>query len=76
MSNLQASTSLSNPALPVARSRLFDEVVTLLGALLQPGPLVREVETMGKQLAQARRLETSDPARAAQLRRQAARACA
>lgn len=76
MSNLQASTSLSNPALPAARSRLFDEVVTLLGALLQPGPLVREVETMGKQLAQARRLEASDPDRAAQLRRQAARACA
>jgi hypothetical protein len=39
------------------------------------GVLISEVETMGKLLARAQRVESTDPVLAAALRRQAARAC-
>lgn len=78
MSDYQASTTfdaLASPA-PRARGRLLDEVLTLLDVLLQPGKLVREVEEMGRLLAQAHRIEARDPEAAERLRRRASQACA
>ena len=51
------------------------EVRAFLVAILYPGKLVREVEQMGRLLAEAQRIEASDPHRASVLRRRASRAC-
>jgi hypothetical protein len=53
--------------------RVARETSALLGALLSPGKLVAEVETMRKLQAEADRIEATEPVRAAVLRRQAAR---
>jgi hypothetical protein len=53
--------------------RLAQESSALLDALLSPGKLVAEVETMRKLQTEADRIEATQPARAAVLRHQAAR---
>ncbi len=51
------------------------EVRAFMGAIFSPGKLVREVEQMGRLLAEAQRIEATDPYRASVLRRRASRAC-
>jgi hypothetical protein len=73
VSHTQASTSpfiLISPAAPTG-SRWFADVMTVIGAMLRPGPLVRDVERMGKLLREADRIEGQDPVRAQALRREA-----
>ena len=55
-----------------AMNMLPAEAVTLLGALLQPGKVLTEVEQMGKLLRAANAVDGRDPARARALRRRAA----
>ena len=52
---------------------IIDEVSETLAALLSPGPLIREVEQMQALHRSAATVEASNPVRAAQLRREAAR---
>lgn len=54
-----------------AMQQLASETLTLVGALLQPGKVLDEVEQMGKLLAAANALDERDPARAQLLRRRA-----
>ena len=56
--------------LQAAVATFADEAVTLIGALLQPGRVLAEVEQMSKLLAAAN--AQGDPARANLLRRRAA----
>lgn len=63
----------SSPALPAGLRRLAEEVSALLEALLHPARLVAQVEQMRSLQLQADRVEATDPARAAALRRRAAR---
>jgi hypothetical protein len=58
-----------------AGRRFVAEVSALAQALLQPGKFVAEVESIRKLHVEADRIEPRQPARAAQLRSQAA-ACA
>ena len=51
---------------------LAQEAVTLLGALLQPGRVLDEVDQMRQLLVAANALDATDPYRAALLRRRAA----
>ena len=53
--------------------QLMDEVSTLVPALLSPGRLIREMETMRALQLEAERIETNQPARAGALRREATR---
>lgn len=52
---------------------LATEVIVMAQALLNPRKIIREVEQFRALCQQADRLESSDPAAAAALRRQAAR---
>lgn len=54
-----------------ALTHFTDEAVELVKALAMPSRVVREAEMMGELLAQARRLENTQPRRAANLRRRA-----
>jgi hypothetical protein len=54
-------------------ARLAEVTMTVLDAMLNPGRIIAEVEQMRRLLNQAARIEATDPARAAQLREQAAR---
>jgi len=54
-------------------ARLAEVTVTVLAAMLNPGRIIAEVEQMRRLLNQATRIAATDPARAAQLREQAAR---
>ncbi len=58
-----------------AASRGLKAVFKFLEAMAQPGPVIAEVQAMGRLLQQAHRVEARDPAQAAMLRRQAARFC-
>lgn len=63
---------------PLARrvlQRAGAEVSALAGALLSPGKLVAEVEAIHKLRAEADRIESRQPVRAAALRREAAAQC-
>ena len=51
---------------------LAQEAAALLGALLQPGRVLGEVEEMRRLLVAANALDATDPGRAALLRRRAA----
>lgn len=64
-----------SPRVRRALDRMARETSVLLGALLSPGRLVAEVESMRKLHAEADRIEAKQPARAAALRRQAAALC-
>lgn len=76
MSNTHASTTFYPPrSFGSALSQLAAEVGAFIDAITQPRKLIREVESMADLLAQARRIEATDPQRAAILRRRAARAC-
>ena len=67
-------TSATHPSrLHTALGAFAAEATALLGALLQPGRVLSEVEQMGKLLAAANSLDARDPARATLLRRRAAR---
>ena len=66
------STSVAAPSrLQVALGALASETFNLLGALLQPGKVLTEVEQMGKLLVAANALDERDPMRAQRLRRRA-----
>ena len=65
------STAAAPSRIQVAMSVLASEALTLLGALLQPGKVLREVDQMGKLLVAANALDERDPARAQMLRRRA-----
>lgn len=54
-----------------AIGRLANELFTLVGALLQPGKVLGEVDQMSKLLVAANALDERDPARAQLLRRRA-----
>jgi hypothetical protein len=56
-----------------ALKTLVDEVSETLAALLNPGKVIAEVEQMQALRTQATRLQSRNPAAAAQLRRRAAR---
>ena len=56
-----------------ACSGLFDEASLLARSLLRPGQVIDEVERMAALQREAYRVEASDPARAAALRRRMAR---
>lgn len=64
--------ALRTPRARRVLNRLRRETTALLGALLSPNKLVAEVEAMRKLQAEANRIETTQPARAAVLRHQAA----
>ena len=53
--------------------RFADEASTLLGALLNPRSVIREVEEMRELFDAAARIEPADPTRAAAMRRRASR---
>lgn len=63
------------PAGPTLARVLRAEARALLAALAAPQALVSEVQAMGALLAEARRIETRDPARAEALRQEASRRC-
>lgn len=52
-----------------------DEVVELFKALLSPNKIIGEVERMRALQVEADRIQATEPARAAALRRLAARSC-
>lgn len=57
--------------LQAAINVLANEALTLLGALLQPGKVLTEVDQMGKLLVAANALDEREPMRAQLLRRRA-----
>ena len=67
------STAAAPSRLQAAMSVLASEAASLLGALLQPGKVLTEVEQMGKLLVAANAMDERDPARAQLLRRRASR---
>lgn len=74
MSASHTSSRFAQPsALPGVVNALFDEAVEFFKALLSPSKLIVEVEQMHALQVEARRIEASEPGRAAMLRRQAAR---
>lgn len=62
---------------PIGVSGVFKafahEAYTLMSAMLSPGKIIEEVEQMRALQLEAARIEATDPARAAALRRRAAR---
>ena len=74
MSTLDHSLPATSAAgrLPAVLMRLAHEAAVLLGALLQPGRVLDEVEEMRRLLVAANALDATDPGRAALLRRRAA----
>ncbi|MFM2065847.1 MAG: hypothetical protein RLZZ584_756 [Pseudomonadota bacterium] len=72
MSTLSASFRHSSEG-SRALHTLGQEVLAFVQAILQPGRIIREVEQMRALQVQAARIEADDPARAAELRRRAAR---
>jgi len=73
MSAITANTHYgARDGMPAAFKVFVDEATALVEALVNPGKLIREVEQMQALHAQARRIEASEPARAAELRRRAA----
>jgi hypothetical protein len=74
MSTLDASASFNRTSDGAhAFKTLTNEAVALLQALLQPGKIIGEVQQMHALQVQARRIEATNPAQAAELRRRAAR---
>lgn len=67
------SSSAAPSRLQSALGTFAAEATALLGALLQPGRVLSEVEQMGKLLSAANAMDASDPARATMLRRRASR---
>lgn len=72
-SSSSLSRSLPAPLGGTAWQAFRAEASVLLQAILNPGPLLDQVETMRKLYRQADRLEATDPARAALLRQRASR---
>jgi hypothetical protein len=68
-----SATIAAPTAFSSAVGRLFDEAITLLAALLNPRSVIEEVEAMSALHRRAAALESSDPERAARLRREASR---
>ena len=66
------SANAAPTRLQAALSTLAREAFTLLGALLQPGQVLGEVDRMGRLLRAANAVHDSDPHRAQLLRRRAA----
>lgn len=56
---------------PSAFKAFAEEVMVLAQALLSPGKIIAEVEQMRALQVEASRIENTEPARAADLRRQA-----
>jgi hypothetical protein len=75
MSHNPASTSSLGRAtvVPAGLQSFLTEIGNLMGVMLSPGRLIRDVEAMGKLLRQASQIESKNPEGAAALRRQAAR---
>ena len=73
MADYQASTTFNPSFVERPAGRFLEQVFTVIDTLLQPGRLIADVESMGKLLAEAHRVEAQDPARAAHLRRLAAK---
>lgn len=67
------SRPLVAPRLGSALQTLAAEAAALLRAFAKPGELIAEVEQMRSLYKQADRIEAANPARAALLRRRAAR---
>lgn len=67
------SASLPTGRLALGLHRFADEASTLLGALLNPRSVIREVEEMRELFDAAARIEPTDPSRAAALRRRASK---
>ncbi|MBS0450484.1 MAG: hypothetical protein JSS14_04170 [Proteobacteria bacterium] len=65
------STAAAPNRLQTAVSTLANEALALVGALLQPGKVLADVDQMGKLLAAANALDERDPVRARLLRRRA-----
>mgnify|MGYP003583947798 FL=1 len=65
------SATVAPSRFQAAMNVLANETLTLLGALLQPGKVLAEVDQMGKLLVVANSLDERDPVRAQQLRRRA-----
>ena len=65
------SATVAPSGFQAAMNVLASEVLTLLGALLQPGKVLAEVDQMGRLLVAANTLDERDPARAKELRRRA-----
>ncbi len=72
MNTIQAHSS-PFAGIAAAGSQLLDEASTLAAALLQPGKVIDEVEHMRALQLEAQRIEATEPARAAALRRRASR---
>jgi hypothetical protein len=69
-----ASASFRAPGgVPGVFKAFMNEAYTLMSALLNPGQLIAEVESMAKLQREAAKIEATDPARAAALRRRASR---
>lgn len=64
--------ALSSPRVRHVLQRFTAEAAALFDALLSPGKLIAEVETMRALQAEADRVEAAQPVRAAVLRREAA----
>lgn len=74
MSSYPATTTFRHEGgLSGALKTLATEVSAFLDAILYPGKIIGEVQQMRTLLLEAQRIEASDPARAAALRRRAAR---
>jgi len=74
MSTLNESSSFTAPGGLVGALKTFaDEASVLAQALLNPGKIIDEVEQMRALHVEANRIEATDPARAAVLRRDASR---
>ncbi len=76
MPTYQETSSFSAPrGLAGAFKTFADEASELFKALLSPRKLIAEVEQMRALQVEARRLETTDPERAAMLMRRASQLC-
>lgn len=74
MSSYQASTAFRHESgLSAALKVLAREASLFLDAILYPGKIIGEVQQMRTLLLEAQRVESTDPTRAALLRRRAMR---
>jgi len=74
MSTLNRSAAFTAPSGLVGALKTFaDEAYVLVQTLLNPRKIIAEVEQMRALLVDANRIEATNPARAAVLRRQASR---